>query len=70
MHTTHPECDRHGINVLCYMTIIKGHYNQVQILQGAIGTNVDSDVKVQHRSMRGVINSKRERPHTKRAQDV
>jgi len=52
------------------MTIIKGHYNQVQILQGAIGTNVDSNVKVQHRSMRGVINSKRERPHTKRAQDV
>jgi hypothetical protein len=57
-------------NVLCCMTIIKGHYDQVQILQGTIGTNTDSDVKVRHKSMRGAISSKCERPHTRRAQDV
>ncbi|CAM6016429.1 unnamed protein product [Sphagnum balticum] len=50
--------------------IVKGHYNQVQILQGAIGTNTDSNVKVRHRSMRGAISSKREQPHMRRAQDV
>jgi hypothetical protein len=65
----------HGSNVLYCMTIVKGHYDQVQcdqvkILQGAIGTNADLDVKVRHRLMCGAINSKRERPDTKRAQDV
>jgi len=60
----------HGSNVLCYMTIVKGHCDQVQILQGTIGTNADLDVKVRHRSMCGAISGKRERPHTKRAQDV
>jgi hypothetical protein len=47
-----------GSNVLYYMTIIKGHCDQVQILQGAIGTNTDSDVKVRHKSMRGAISNK------------
>jgi hypothetical protein len=60
----------HGNNVFCCMTIVKGHYDQVQILQGTIGTNADSDVKVRHRSMHGAINSKRERPHRRKAQDV
>jgi hypothetical protein len=60
----------HGSNVLWCMTIVKGHCNQVQIFQGAIGTNADSDVNVRHRSMRGAISSKPERPHTRRAQDV
>ncbi len=31
----------HGSNVLWSMTIIKGHYDQVQILQRTIGTNAD-----------------------------
>ncbi len=60
----------HGNNVLYCMTIVKGHCDQVHIFQGTIGTNADSDVKVRHKSMRGAINSKCERPHRRRAQDV
>jgi hypothetical protein len=52
------------------MTIIKNDYKQVQIFQGAIGTNADSDVKVRHKLMRGTMSSKHELPHTRRAQDV
>jgi len=60
----------HGSNVFCCMTIIKKHCDQVQILQGTIGTNANLDVKVWHKLMHGAINNKRKWPHRKKAQDV
>jgi hypothetical protein len=42
----------------------------VQILEKTIGTNVNPDVKVQHKSMHVAISRKCEGWHTKRGQDV